>query len=179
MGGLLQVLGVLSVAWGIRHLRQSFGLAPIRGEIFAEIIQAIVNLWHRGLWLFSRDRRDVTATATGVSTQGSVSSSGRLTIRPGPNMSVEKRLEFLERRFDELEDMVYTLQSQHHEEIRLRAEAITAERRDRESGIADIRLQIRDVTIGGVRLQIVGLLWLLVGLILANWSQEITHLFAG
>jgi hypothetical protein len=174
-GGLLQVVGVLSVAVGIRKLRRSFGLGPVSAEILGEFWAWLVEFGRRIGRIFGR-RRDVMVTATG-NLQFSGSLSARLKIGRGPNWSVEQRLESLERGFDQMQNFTYKLQDDFQKEIDLRKSAIAAERADREKYIAEIRLQVKELAVGGIQLQIVGILWLLCGVVLATWSQEFARLF--
>jgi hypothetical protein len=103
--------------------------------------------------------------------------AGRVKIGRGPNLSVEQRLEFLERGFDEIQDLTYKLQDDRQKEIDLRIAAIAAERADREKHIAEVRSQIKELAVGGLQLQISGIVWLLFGIVLATWSREFAHLF--
>lgn len=166
-GGLLQLFGVLSVALGIRKLRRSFGLGPASAEILNDVRAWIVELGRRIARVFGRGR-DVTVMATGGNLQLTSSLSSRLKIGRGPNLSVEQRLEFLERGFDEIEDLTYKLQDDRQKEIDLRIAAIAAERADREKHIAEVRSQIKELAVGGLQLQISGIVGLLFGIVLAT-----------
>jgi hypothetical protein len=177
-GGLLQLFGVLSVAIGIRKLRRSFGLRPVSQEILSELWAWIVQFVRRIARLFGRRGRIVAATAT---TLGELKLSSSLSTRVifgrGTNLSVEERLQRLERGFDYMQDFTDKLQDDVQKKIELHTAALAAERADREKYIAQISLQVNELAVGGIQLQIVGMLWLLFGLALATWSQEIAHSF--
>jgi hypothetical protein len=147
----------------------------VSAEILGEFWAWLVEFGRRIGRIFGR-RRDVMVTATG-NLQFSGSLSARLKIGRGPNWSVEQRLESLERGFDQMQNFTYKLQDDFQKEIDLRKSAIAAERADREKYIAEIRLQVKELAVGGIQLQIVGILWLLCGVVLATWSQEFARLF--
>ena len=175
-GGLLQIFGIFSVALGIRKLRRSFGLRPVSVEILSEFWAWTVQFGRRIARMFGRGR-DVTVTASANLRTAGALSTARAKIGRGPNLSVEQRLEFLERSFDNMQDFTYKLQDDVQNEIDLRKAAIAAERADREKHIAEVRSQVNELAVGGIQLQIVGILWLLFGVALATWSQEIAPLF--
>lgn len=175
-GGLLQVFGVLSVALGIWKLRRSFGLGPVSGEILNEFRDWILELGRRIARIF-RCRGDVRVALTGANLQMTGSLSARLNIGRGSNLSVEERLKLLERGFDYVQELTHKLQDDLQNEVDSRAAAIAAERADREKHTAEVRSQVKELAVGGIQLQIVGILWLLFGVLLATWSQEIARLF--
>ena len=175
-GGLLQVFGVLSVGLGIWKLRRTFGLGPVRAEILTELLAWIDRLGHRIARMFGRGR-DVTVTGNANLRMAGALSTARAKIGRGPNLSVEQRLEFLERAFDEIQDLTYKLQDDLRKEIDLRTAAIATERADREKVIAEVRSQVLELAVGGIELQIVGVLCLVFGLARATWSQEFVSLF--
>jgi len=125
--------------------------------------------------MFGR-RRDVTVTASANLRTAGALSTAHAKIGRGPNFSVEQRLEFLERGFDEIQDLTYKLQDDLRKEIDLRTTALAAERADREKVTAEVRLQVLELAVGGIQLQIVGILCLVFGVVLATWSQEFAKL---
>jgi hypothetical protein len=175
-GGLLQVFGVVSVALGIRKLRRTFGLGPVGAEILAELQAWIGRLARRIARLFGHRRRVIVAGSGNLRMSGALATA-RGKVGRGPNLSVEQRLEFLERGFDEMQDLIAKLQDDLRKEINDRTEAITRERAHWEKVIAEFRLQVRELAVGGVQLQIAGILWLVFGLALATWPQELATLF--
>jgi len=170
------VFGVLSVALGIRKLRRAFGLGPVRAEILSELRAWIAEFGRRIARIFGRGRH-VTITANANLRMAGSLVVGRAKIGRGPNLSVEQRLEFLERGFDEIQDLTYKLQDDRQKEMDLRIAAIAAERADREKHIAEVRSQIKELAVGGLQLQISGIVWLLFGIVLATWSREFAQLF--
>jgi hypothetical protein len=175
-GGLLQVFGVLSVGLGIWNLRRAFGLEPVRAEILSELRAWISQVGRRIARMFGRGQ-DVRVTANANLRMAGALSTARVKIGRGPNLSVEQRLEFLERGFEEIEDLTYKLQDDLGKEIDLRTAAIATERADREKVIGEVRSQVLELAVGGIQLQIVGILCLVFGVILATWSQEFAGLF--
>jgi hypothetical protein len=175
-GGLLQLFGVLLVAWEIRKTRRAFGIPPVAREFANEIVESAAKLWRLILRIL-RVRRDVIFKTTGARFEATGGiGEGRVQLRPGAHMSLEQRVQLLEMNVSSIEDIVDKLKADLSEESHARVAAMSAEQRDRQQGIADLRLQIRELTVGGIRLQIVGLWWLLLGLLVATWPQELARL---
>ena len=175
-GGLLQVFGVVSVGLGIWKLRRAFGLGPVRAEILSELRAWIGQVGIRIARMFGR-RRNVIVAATGNLQLDGALAAARVKIGRGPNLSVEQRLEFLERGFDRIEGLTYQIQDDLRKEIDLRTAAIATERADRERITAEVRSQVLELAVGGIQLQIAGILCLIFGVALATWSQEFASLF--
>jgi hypothetical protein len=77
---------------------------------------------------------------------------------------VEQRLEFLERGFEELQDLTAKVEDDLRKEIDEGIQAVTTERAHWEKVVAEFRLQARELAVGGIQLQIVGILCLVSAL---------------
>ena len=170
------MFGVVSVGLGISKLRRTFGLGPVRTEILSELRAWLSQFGLRIARLFGHRRTFIEAATGNVKVAGALVTARGRTGR-GPNLSAEQRLELLERGFDQLEDLTYQIQDDLRKEIDLRTAAIATERADREKITAEGRSQVLELAVGGIQLQIAGILCLIFGVALATWSQEFASLF--
>jgi hypothetical protein len=175
MGGVLQFFGVGSVAWGISEVRRSFGLPSTTAEFMAYWL-GLARVSAQRIWRAVRRPKPHRVIGTGTTGWESLSASskGRGRVRSGPNASIEERIAHLERLIDSAEDRLDRAEDDLQREIQQRVQAIASERQAREADTKEIRQRLETFALGGVRLQTIGLLWLLVGIGLSNWSKEIS-----
>ena len=99
--------------------------------------------------------------------------SARLSIKPGPNTSLEKRMQFLENEIQDIrnhvQDTVRTF-GDHKAETKRSLEKMREEMR-----LGDDKLQqlINDAVVGGIKLEWVGILYFLTGVFLSTASSDI------
>jgi hypothetical protein len=172
MGGVLQFLGVGSVAWGISEIRRSFGLRSTTAEIMAYWLGLARATGQRLVRLFRR-RPSPTIVGAGAASASWVSTRGRARVRSGPQATIEQRVAQLERNVDGIEDRLDRTEDDLQRETEQRVQAITSERQAREAENKDIKQQLETFALGGLRLQTVGLVWLIAGITLATWSKEL------
>jgi hypothetical protein len=166
-GITFELIGLIVVAYGIHDTRQLFGKP--------------------GLWTYARRwfarlrgvfRRPILLSAHGI---GSAFASGSLSVegsghvaRREPTLEervqhLEARLTSLDARFttldDRLSEEVTELRQSHQEEVQAR------ERKDRE--IAEL---LDRYSTGGLNLDVIGLVWVAVGSVLAGFPGEIADL---
>lgn len=174
VGGILQVLGILSVALGISQLRRSFGLKGTVAEIIEELLHLAKTAVQRVAQMLGR--RPAVINVTGAAALGLSSVRARAKVRSGPNASVDDRIALLERLIDTLEDGLSTLQDTIDREREQFNKALDAEKHAREDGFKALEDRVTSLAVGGIRLQTVGLVWLLLGVLLATWSQELASI---
>ena len=172
--GILELMGIGSVALGIADIRQQFKLNALSSEVRTDLqkfIAAVVARLRRLLGL----RTHAIAPVTGVVAHAelTVSAHGRGKVRPGPQASLEERVQSLERLVDGLQDAVWRGEDDLLRETTERKKALERERTAREGSYRDLRQTIHEYAVGGVRLEIVGLVWLAVGVCLATLAPEI------
>lgn len=173
-GGVLQVLGLLSVALGISQLRRSFGLKGTVAEIIAELLHLAKTAVQRVAQMLGR--RPAVIHAAGAAALGLSSMRARAKVRSGPNASLEDRIGLLERLIDTLEDALATLQDTIERDREQFNKALNAERHAREDGFKALQDRVTSLAVGGIRLQTVGLVWLFLGVLLTTWSQELASI---
>jgi hypothetical protein len=156
IGMLLQLVGVLEAAYGIRQTRKLFN-RPFGRQWFAErprkreVIQAVGSAG--GLNLVMGRMR------------------GRVDVPPDADM--EQRVSRLEKNYELLFNEVGT------ETNALRAndaeieEKLNNEEAQRKTGDSTVSNQLAETAIGGLRLQLSGVILLLAGIILGTASREI------
>ena len=90
-----------------------------------------------------------------------------------PNASIEDRLAALEKNLRTLRAEHASTERQVEEEARKQADAVISERRARELSTNEIKKQIETLGAGGLHLEALGLVCLILGVILATTSTEI------
>jgi hypothetical protein len=162
-GLIFELLGILTVAWGLSDKRRLFK----RPSIFA----------HFQSWLSRRPRLGVKPQPISLSGTAtiSLSVSGKLTVwrSTPPGSAAEDRLDALEANLETLRTRQAEITKSLDEEIRNRTEAVNAERQSRESTMGDVRTQVETFAAGSLEIERAGLLWLILGVILATASTEI------
>lgn len=178
-GGVLQFLGLGQVAWGISEVRRSFGLRSTTAEFMASWL-GLARVAAQRIWTALRRPKLHRVAGMGtVSWEGLAPSvSGRGRVRVGPGASIEERVAHLERLIDSAEDRLDRAEDDLQREVQQRVEAVTSERQAREAENKEIKQLLETFALGGLRLQTVGLVWLLAGIALATWSKEIGDLLA-
>ncbi len=173
-GGLLSMFGGYAVFQGIWDLRRDFGLRLARVEIGREFGAVAVKLRQdvRGLLSFAQESKDVNVAAGGIA-RGGATASGRGTNGFDATRPIESRVSELEKRHEQLavalgqgEDRLVTM-------IRANEAGLTAERSEREAARQNVLDRMAVVMTGGLRFQIIGLVWLLCGTALTTCAPEL------
>jgi hypothetical protein len=175
-GGVLELLGIATVALGVAKVRREFGLPSAAAELMNEGGQLFHALAQRVRRLFGR--KPPTKVITGAGGAGLSVSGGRAraTVRAGPDSTLEQRVALLERLIDSAETQLARLQDDLEREGEQLRQLVAAERQSRDEAHERLHHELRNVAVGGIRLQMVGLVWLTFGVVLANWSAELAAL---
>ena len=159
----LQLLGILTVAVGLVARRRLFNLPSLLEKL-------------RG-YLGQRPRWGVKPQTIFLRATGgiSVSGSGKVSVWRGvpPEASIYDRLAALAANVESLRIEQAGTAKVLQEETRKRIEAIDSERLMRESAFIDIRTQLGTLGAGGLHLEWAGVLWLILGVVLATAPSEI------
>jgi hypothetical protein len=166
-GMTLQLLGLLAVAYGLRETRKVFG-APT-------VVRRAWGWFGRLRQVFRRPKPiAVRASAGGVAVVG-----GRARVRRGAGATVEQRLDVLESNpksfeteFDESTSELSSRTGRLEKELR-------RERDDRKAADGKTWSQIEETAIGGLHLEVVGLVWLALGVVGTSIPDEPANLLAG
>lgn len=162
-GLALQLLGIATVAIGLSETRKLFGRP---------------SLLDAGREWFKRRpkiRQDVRVPITGVMATAEAGDflSANGTVHPAPNTPLEERVQRLEGKVNELSRKASENEMALEEEKRSRATALADERYARGAGDEKVKRQLEEACVGGLYLETMGLVWLVVGVILATASVDV------
>jgi hypothetical protein len=162
IGVLLQLLGLVTVAIGLRNMRRLFG-RPSFAAWFRD--------WVSRFLLSFRKPEPLVITPAPASASTGV---GQPTVRisASANSTSEERISLMEKDVDLLWTSLDRLQKDFAENIRkvsarTTKDVLTLKRVDQQ-----LQNHLEEVAVGGLRLEVVGLSWLLIGLVLATLPQE-------
>lgn len=175
-GGMLQLLGVAAVGYGIMQLRREFGLPSLSFEWRAESKQ----VWEQARkWAVKRLRRPqsleppLMGSASG--SLGGLSIKARGKVRYGTDATVEQRLALVERILDQIQDATWNLEDRVEAQHKQILEALSAETNARTTAIAEVQNRFHQYATSDLHLEIVGLGWVLFGTVLSTWAPEIAR----
>jgi hypothetical protein len=162
IGVILQLLGLVTVAIGLRKMRKLFGRPSLAAWLRDWLSRFLLNF---------RKPEPITITPAPASASGGV---GEPTVRisASPSSTLEERISLLERDVDLLWTSLDRLQKGFTENLRKLSgrtthDVLTLKRVDQQ-----LQSQLEEVAVGGLRLEVLGLTWLLIGLVLATLPQE-------
>jgi hypothetical protein len=167
-GLCLQLMGLATVAYGLRDTRKLFNQPSFL---------ALAREWLRRFPTFRRAVRIVTGTGHIQLSGASVSGFG--TVSPSPTATLEERVAALEKNLSQANFLIHQTQERIEEETRKQNAALASERGDREAGDENTRKLLQEATAGGLYLEATGVLWLFIGITLSTASIEIARLFTG
>lgn len=161
-GGVLQLLGVITVVWGIAETRAFFGHAPI------------LSVASRWLGRFPLVRQNVVVgvgIAEGISAVGRA--RGYVTAGAGANPTVEDRVAALERNIGHLNDRINETFKEMDAGFQEVKGALSDEKEARVAEDKRTREMLETTATGGVHISAMGAAWLFVGVILSTAAIEI------
>ncbi|MBU0621396.1 MAG: hypothetical protein KJ795_06085 [Gammaproteobacteria bacterium] len=161
-GMFMDMLGLLTVAWGIADTRRQFG--------HPSLFKVGMALLRR----FPTFNRSVTLAGS-ASSQANASSSARgyQIYGAGDNPTVESRLAAIEKNISAMNGRIDETQKEMDAEFRNVKTSLSQETQVRTLEDQATRKQLETTATGGVRISLMGLVWLFFGLVLSNASQEI------
>jgi len=161
-GLVLQLLGVVTVVWGIGETRALFGHP------------SIVAIVRSRLARFPRFKMQ-PVTANGNSTSPGNKASGRADVMDsaGSDSSIEARVMVLEKNLFRTNQRIEHAQREFDSEVRNSNLALQREIQERTAEDQAIRAKLEATGTGGVHISVIGALWLFVGVTLSTASQEI------
>jgi hypothetical protein len=164
-GTCLQVLGLFTVAIGLRQMRLLFG----RPSLAASIAQ-----WFKQLGNVFAPSKDAVVHAGSAAMSMTAGMAGVATTL-GANASLDERVSALERELTTLRrDLNASIERAHQQVGGVKAE-LKEERRARERADSLTAKKVEEVAIGGLRLEIVGVLWLILGVLGTSIPQEVAR----
>jgi hypothetical protein len=164
-----ELLGILTVVSGLRDKQRLFNLPS-----FGENIRR---------WLDRRPRWGAKQYAPLEAKAGIYALSGmsaKLSVWRGTpaDAPIEARLAALEANLATLKTEQAESAKEFQEVARKTNEAIDAERRARESTVTALRVQLEGLGAGGLHIEMMGIVWLFLGVVLTTFPGEIAAVLA-
>ena len=155
-GLTLQVAGLFSVAWGLMIVRKLFG----RPTIF----QMIAGWWRRVKWISNPPSPHV------LEVQGAVAETyagtASLSLGWSDDWPDDRKLNWLRGRYDDLQRKLDATAKTLRKSDETLDEKISSERQERIAKTGEIDQKLEGLAVGGLRLEFVGVVWLLFGVVL-------------
>lgn len=164
-GLVLQVLGIATVAWGIKETRALFGQPSL--------MQVGVK-WLKSFPTYSG--RIVSGAANISLGDASLSGRGYISIPIDPTSSVEDRLAALEKNLNYINDRISRTENDLEQSAKLITETIRSEKAIQAQEHQATHQKIEAVSTGGLHISATGALWLLIGVIMSTVPNEIIRL---
>lgn len=164
-GGALQIIGVASIVWEIRHARRQFGI-----NSKSQVRQRAERLARRlGAWVGVKKSRSahVGGTMAAVSAMATVETR---VIKSLTGKPVEEQLGILAERIEEIWDVMPKKLS---DEAAKRASADEEEARARMGATRQVLDAVQDSALGGFRVRGYGVAAIIAGLALSTWGSVI------
>jgi hypothetical protein len=165
-GTALEILGLGTVAVGLHHTRQLFGQPTVPSR---------VGQWF-GALLRAFRRPDPTVLEIPAMDLSMVGERPRLRSGAGAGASLEERLTVLEGNLNQLQGELDADIQAVREAVRRQEEDLRREHEVRRQGDDHTMRQVEGAAIGGLHLELVGLFWLVLGLVGSNLPDEIARL---
>jgi hypothetical protein len=164
-GLVLQLLGVLTVAWGISETRAMFGRPSIGSEIRAWLSAAPFLKRHQGSATIRASAGGITLRARGHATHGA-----------GENPTIGSRLHALEKNLEVVHQRITGLAQEYDQELRHLANSLREEQFSRVQQVASVNVRLEEFGTGGVHISAIGATWIFVGLVLSTAGPELAKL---
>lgn len=166
-GVILQLLGVVTVAIGLRDRRQTFQ----RPSFYQRFVQ-----WLRSFPKYSPkphilEMRGVASASMG----GSAYAFGWQGTPPGA--TVDQRFAVIEKNLETVKQLALDAQKQNQESASKIREELDAERRERSASDQALRLKVENIGAGNLNLEAAGVFWLIVGITLGTIPNEVANFF--
>ena len=166
-GMTLQWLGLFRVAVDLRRLRRQFRQPSLPGEIWS---------WFRQLAAAFVPPKPISAQASIVLGGTTLAGAGRVVRSAGPGASLESRVAILEEGVNGLRNELEAKEHGLRRELGSVRESIDHESKARQTQNQQTLDTIKDVAVGGLDLEFVGLVWLLLGVLGTSIPDEIARL---
>jgi hypothetical protein len=164
IGLILEVLGIITVAIGLKGKRELFKKPSF--------IEHIKNWWNqRPAWKL------VVVSGIGASMSGGATCSARGSAWHGPiDDTVESRLEAAEKNLLSLRSELQTFEQDTNAKYIKLDKVIESERQTRESSVQEIRTRLEDLAARDISFEALGVYWLFCGLVFSSLPSEISTL---
>lgn len=161
-GGVLQLLGIFTVMWGIDETRAMFNHPSFSAK---------ASLWLKNI--FKRPKNVFLVSS--VSSDTSVGDVELYqTNKPEPNASAEQRLESLEKNIELIHERISNTKNNIDTKFGKGAAALKGEIARIEAEIKSLSEKLENTEVGGLHISAMGALWLFVGVVLSTAAKEIS-----
>jgi len=169
-GTMLQILGLSTVAYGLRQMRRMFDRPSLRAGILS---------WLRRLAAAFTGPKPISLQAS-AGAFGMVTGDARLIRSVRPGATLDERVSILEENLKLLRDELDTRLQGVRQELGTVKESIERESQERRVADEKTARKIEEVAIGGLHLEEVGLFWLFLGVtaasipdVIAAWLSQV------
>jgi hypothetical protein len=162
IGLLLQLFGIVTVAWGIVKTRQFFGMKPLT--------ETFLNWLSRFPF---RRRTTIVGIGAAVAGNASLSSRGHSSWPIDPTAPLEQRLSTLEKNLPLLHDRITNVQNEFDRTSQLLRDQLRSETAHRELLSEELHARLQTFGTSGLHISAIGAAWLFLGVVLATGSLEI------
>jgi len=163
-GLLLQLLGIATVLYGISNTRKLFGHPSLLAAALSWL-RAFPKL-HSG---------PVNIVGAGVLEDATAFGRATVRLQAGPNAGLEDRVRVLEENFKSIDGRATELQQQIDEAGQLVNASLSKERELRKRDVATLSKRLEMSETGGMDVSLMGLIWLMVGLVMSTASVELIN----
>ena len=162
VGLLLQLCGIVTVAWGIIETRQFFGM------------QSPVSTFTRWLARFPLRRGAVANASVASVSAGDACSARAHTSWPiDPDAPIDQRVSILERNLPLIQDRISGLQVEFDRSNQALKDQLKTEGQQRLELSDRLQTQLKTYGTGGLHISAIGAVWLFLGAVFGTASPEI------
>ena len=165
-GTTLQILGLGTVACGLEKTRSLFNRPSIRASIGG---------WFRRFAAVFKAPKSISAQG-GLEAVAKVRAEGQVVRGVRPGSPLDERVKALEENLNQLRDELDKKAQEVNRELGGLKKDLQQESQERQAADKGVTRQIEEVAIGGIHLEIVGLVWLFLGVLGASLPEEIARL---
>ena len=162
-GMMLQVLGLSTVAIGLRKMRRLFERPALGRRILS---------WFGRFAIAFKAPKPVTLQVSGIESMTGADEV-RVVRRVGPGATLDQRVAVLEENLNLLRDELNTRVQRVHRDLATVREDVQRESQERTAADEKTARIIEEIGIGGLNLEMVGLFWLVVGVVGTSIPDEL------
>lgn len=168
-GAVLELLGVIAIAYG---LQETLAQVTERPSIRERVASWFRQLWRRIMMMLGWEPEERTVTA-GMTDEVSVSDEAQAIVEPGPDTSLEHRVEILEQEVEANRRRIGKIRQEAREgrdELKGRIGELRSELGDVEEELENL---VQRQAVASLHWEATGLLWFAAGVIVATWPNLI------
>ena len=164
-GNALEALGLLVVVLGLMESKK---------ELKAHGPWKIMTFQAKELWrAISEPRNVVFLVPTGTLGLGSSSGAATATVRPPKGPSLEERIKYLEQVVEDLNSRLVKTDRALSEKYKRLSSELEQTQLKSEKALADLEQKVKQVSVGGIVLELAGATWVVIGIALSTWADTI------